>query len=302
MQSNINSKKLFNDIREKYIMCGHYRGNSVVTIYDANSKRYDVVKNIEVAWHNVGIEKMRKIWVNKEIETYVRVFYFLIYKNMTKIEYINKKGKKESKYFISPTIFSFNIKNGLICKCLGICMSSLNEAFTKIEQYKVLGRYTEQEDVDGCTRKMAMDPFIIQSLMCDENNDVKSFREALKYKKKNLQLKKILIKGFFTIVKAGFSRSSKSFQQFIKNQNERLNLPFDYFDFGSGTINPEYEYDPGTGEFKKKIEPNIEKAKVIDEFINDVSEDRKNLEKENCKDKPEWLDAWYKKINDIQFE
>ena len=211
---------------------------------------------------------------DSHIVTYARIIYFLLKKNIVKIELMDEKGNKINKYYISPSILDFNINNSEIMAELNIKSSStLNDDLIYLENMEIISRQVYQKSVTSKKRHFSIDINKLMNFMVNQNNDLFDFEVVSYLKKEDLQIRKIILYRLLTIVRPGFKRGFE-FQKFLHHQNEKLKLKTSSIIFKKKSTFNSYLIDPDSGEIR--IEPSREAKeklgilfkKYIDEICN----------------------------------
>lgn len=256
------SVKNFNKIRN------YFKSNSI-EIIDIYGNKHVVLKDMVAFPHNVNPGEFEKYFNNPSIVSYTRQCYYLLWSVFVKITYVDENGKTVTRYFIRAEAANFNICNKALAAKLGISLSTLNDNFIKLEERGIVGRFTEQEAVDGRTRHIAINVKRLMNVMGEfEGNfsNIKAFTFKSVKAIKDIVLRKLVLFRIFTINNVKGNRNG-TIQQFINNQANKLKLPFKAFEFASEVVYPAFNIDTG-------------------EII----------------DSDDWLDDWYKKVNDFKDE
>ena len=253
-------KHLPNDVRQKESYAQFYKNmkkysSMIIEVSDKNGKKHKIINGYEVAYHNMN-RNIDEYFTDSHVVTYARVLYFILKKNIVKIELIDDKGNTITKYYISPSILDFNINNAEIMSALNIKSSStLSDDLVYLETLGIISRQIYQESVTSKKRHFSIDINKFMNFMINENNDLFDFDVICYLKKEDLQIRKIILYRILTIVRPGFKRGF-DFQKFLHNQKEKLSLKTSSIIFKKKSTYNSYLIDPNSGEIR--IEPSRE--------------------------------------------
>lgn len=241
----------------------------IIALEDVHGKNHTVLKNIEIAYHNMGTENIKDYLHDSSIPSYARLIYFLIWINIERVEIYNfMKKSNEIKYYISANILDFNVPNNRILEALQIAPSTLNDDIIKLENLKILSRKIRQEKITSKDRRFSIDIKALKRYMTNDSDELDDLNFIKSFKRDFLQLRKILLYRILTIVNPGFKRGF-TFQKLLKYQHKTLNMNVSEQLYKKNEDYEGYYVDQYTGEFIRNPLPEIQeiRRKSILDFV-----------------------------------